>query len=144
MGSVLLETALVMPIALILFVGVIDFGRAYYTLAVAQKSVRAAVRYLTTLPPSGLCASAGAVNGWGVDKSKNLALYGNLAGSGSVRIPGWSSTNFTITSSACPVAAGATIHVNATVPFTALTWGYLGLPKTMTMVTDYEGKWIGQ
>lgn len=143
-GTSIIEAAIVIPIAIILFVGVLDFGRVYYTRATAQKSIRAAVRYLSTLPANGICTTTGAPSLWGVQKSKNLALYGNVDGTGSIRLKNWSSGNITVNSSVCPIAAGATVGISATVPFQALVWRYVGLPGSITLRVNYEAKWIGQ
>lgn len=140
-GTSLIEAAIVVPIAAVLLIGVIDFGRAYYNLAVAQKSVRAAVRYLTSIPTSGLCPAAVGATPWGWTKSKNLAAYGNIDGTGKARV---TFDTFTVTTTSCPVVAGNTVKVAATFTFKALAWQYLGFSKTQSMKVNYEAKWIGQ
>lgn len=143
-GTALLEMAIVLPVSVALFIGVIDVGRAYFTRATGEKSIRAAVRYMTTLPASGVCPVSGTPPAWGVVRATNLALYGNIQGTGNVRIANWGTGNFTVTSTACPVAPGATIKISATVPFTAVGWQYMGLPATLNMTVQHEEKWIGQ
>lgn len=143
-GTALLEMAIVLPVSVALFIGVIEVGRAYFTRATGEKSIRAAVRYLTNLPASGICTTTGSPTGWGVLRAQNLALYGNVQGTGSVRVAGWSVGDITVTSSVCPIAAGAMIKISATVPFKAVGWQYMGLPATLNMTVQHEEKWIGQ
>ena len=140
-GASLVEAALVIPIAIALLVGVMDFGRAYFTLATAEKSVGAAVRYLTFLPGSAICDGT---TPWGVTKAKNVALYGNVDGTGSVLVRGWQASNITVTvTPACPIANGSVIRIDADVPFTSVGWAILGFSSTTTLKAKYEGKWIG-
>src|SRR5690242_2256134 len=88
-GTALVETALIMPLAIILMVGVVDFGRVFMTRATAQKSMRDGARYLTLLPASAVC-------GWGLTNAKNLAVYGNLAGTGTPLVTGWAITDVSL------------------------------------------------
>lgn len=140
-GAAFIEAAFVIPLALALMVGVTDFGRAFSTLATAEKSIGAAVRYLTFLPGSGVCTGT---TPWGITKAKNIALYGNTAGTGSLTVKGWQADNITVTvTPACPMQLGAVIRINADVPFTPIGWTIFGLSSTMTLKAKYEGKWIG-
>ena len=129
-----------LPVIAIIMGGIYDFGRAYATLSAAQKSLRGAVRYLT-LQPSGLVCS-----NWGVTNAKNLALYGNIAGTGTLLIPGWQASNLSLD---LPVSCSSTtavgvIKMSATVPYSSLMWGIVGLPNTITMTAAHQERWIGQ
>jgi hypothetical protein len=137
-GTALVEASVVIPIAIVIFIGLIDFGRAYFTLATAQKSTRDAVRYLTTLPPGTIC-------GWGLTRAKNLARYGNIAASGNALVPNWTATQITLKQPNCssPVTAASIVQIQADVPFTPLVWPAIGLPSSMTLKVDYQARWIG-
>ena len=140
-GAAFIEAAFVIPLALTLMVGVMDFGRAYFTLAGAEKSIGAAVRYLTLLPGSAVCTGS---TPWGITNAKNIALYGNIAGSGTLTVKGWQASNITVTvTPACPMQAGAVIRINADVPFSPVGWTIFGFPSSLTLTAKYEGKWIG-
>ena len=135
-GTAIIEAALARPTAIVLTAGLIDFGRAYFTLATAQKSTRNAVRYLTTLPPAAVCD-------WGLVRARNLARFGNVDGSGRPLVANWEANQIKLTSPACPATTAGTIRVQADVPFSPMVWQMVGLPKDMTLKVDYEARWIG-
>jgi TadE-like protein len=90
-GSVLVESTILLPIAMSLMVGVLGFGMGFWTWATGNKSVRDAARYLGALPSSVLSPGgtwAGCPT-WAVTDAQNLAIYGNITGSGSALVPGW-------------------------------------------------------
>src|SRR5215468_10877208 len=97
-GSALVETAVILPIMISLMVGGVDFGMAFSAHATVGKSVRDAARYLGSLPP---WPTPVACNNWAQTNAKNLAVYGNLAGTGSPLIPGWSTGNVSISFTDC-------------------------------------------
>jgi len=138
-GSALVEMVIVVPLALAILAGAVDFGMAFATQATASKSVRDAARYLTTLPSSAVC-------GWGVTNAKNLVVYGNGSGSGSSLISGWSVSNVTITTSPASCASTPmTIIVNATVPYTPIIVGSLfPIRSAFTLTAQHEEPWLGQ
>jgi Flp pilus assembly protein TadG len=112
-GNALIETIIILPLAISLMIGLVDFGWALSMQATANKSVRGAARYLGTLPPGTACTN------WAVANARNLAIYGNLAGTGTKLIPGWepdqTSNNVTVDCSTPDV-----IIVSATVPVNSL------------------------
>jgi Flp pilus assembly protein TadG len=118
-SAALLEATLIVPPTVALMVGVVDFSVALTTEATAGKSVRDAARYLASLPAIAVCPSSG--TGWGVSNAQNLAVYGNIAGTGNPLISGWSPSDVQVTYS-----AGCTnsppepfnITVTATFPYT--------------------------
>ena len=60
----------------------------------------------------------------GQTKAKNLAVYGNLTGTGNPLIAGWSTSNVTISTDPLGCAAGyTTISVSATIPYTSIIAG---------------------
>jgi hypothetical protein len=137
-GTALIEAALVLPVAVILMVEVVDFGRFFMTRATAEKSMRDGVRYLTLLP-------AGAVCGWGLDNAKRLAVFGNLAGTGDPVVSGWATTDVSLsTPSTCTTSPLGVIRLTANVPFAATMWQAIGLPATITLSVQHEERWIGQ
>jgi hypothetical protein len=75
-GAVMLETALILPLALLICFGVAEFGRAISMYMTVDSAMRGAARYLARVPTDG-------VPGWGLTKATNLALYGNVEGTGS-------------------------------------------------------------
>ena len=139
-GTSILETAVVLPLLIILMGGVYDFGRAYGTMSAGQKSMRAAVRYLTRLPAETVC------NSWALTQAKNIALYGNTAGTGSLLIPNWTAGDITLTTKPtnCPATSVTNINMSANVPYSSLMWSVIGLGNNTTMRVEHEEKWVGQ
>ena len=138
-GSAAVEMTIIVPMAVSLMAGGVDFGMALATQATGVKAVRDAARYLGTLPPSVVC-------GWGQTNAQNLAVYGNLAGTGNPLITGWSTSNVTITTS--PTAnCGAgytTIIVTATIPYTSIILASMPIAGTINLSARHEEPSIGQ
>jgi hypothetical protein len=139
-GSALVEATIVLPVAIILMAGGIEFGIAYSASSTADKSMRDATRYLARVPQSAVC-------GWGLNKAKNLAVYGNTAGTGDPLIPNWSTSNITLAQPSDCTTSFSIIQLTATVPFTApsqlLSW--IGLPNSLTIINiQHEERWISE
>ena len=81
---------LLIPLIMITF-GTTEYGRALYEYDTLAKSVRNAARYLTTQAP-----------GNGFDTAKNLAVYGNEAGTGPALAPGLTTAMVQICDSSFP------------------------------------------
>jgi Flp pilus assembly protein TadG len=81
-GVALVEFALILPFLLLLTFLATEFGRAMYQYEALTKSARDAARYLTTQLP-----------GTQITEAKNLAVYGNLAGTGTPLVPGLTLSN---------------------------------------------------
>jgi Flp pilus assembly protein TadG len=77
-GIQLVELTIVLPIFLMLFAAVAEFGRYFYEYTTLAKSSRAAVRYLVTARTDGTDDLAAA----------NLVVYGNVNGSGAPLLTG--------------------------------------------------------
>jgi hypothetical protein len=127
-GTATLEGALVMPVAIALMAGGVEFGRVYSTASTADKSMRSAARYLARVPIGAICD-------WGLTNVKELAVYGNLAGSGNPLLKSWSTSNVTLQQ---PSDCGALpnpiiIQLKATVPFTSMMLSAVGLSNSITM-----------
>jgi Flp pilus assembly protein TadG len=142
-----------MPLVISLMVGSTDFGRAFAVSSTADKSLRDAARYLARVPCDsgalGSCTSATTtICGWGLTNAKNLAVYGKLTVSAGDQplIPGWSTSDITLTLPAnCAALPSPTvIRLEATVPFTGLMLGAVGLSNAITMYAQHEERWIGE
>ncbi|PZF78186.1 hypothetical protein DK847_07175 [Aestuariivirga litoralis] len=141
-GASLVEAALIIPVFTIIIGGLMDFGLAYGEVLTAQKSLRDATRYLSILPSGAVCT-------WGKTKALNLAGYGNLAGTGSPVIKGWTapiSNHVTlVTPTTCSSSTDVgVISMKATVPYTAIVWPMVGLPASINFEVKHEERWIGQ
>jgi Flp pilus assembly protein TadG len=83
-GVQLLELAIVLPILLVLFGAVAEFGRYFYEYTTVAKGARLGARYLI---------SRSVTDPQNVSNAKNLVAYGNTAGTGTPILPGLSATN---------------------------------------------------
>jgi len=86
-GVQLVELALVLPILLLLFGAVAEFGRYFYEYTTVAKGARVGARYL---------AAKSATNTNWQANAKNLVVYGNTAGTGSPILSGLSTANVTV------------------------------------------------
>lgn len=84
-GVQLLETAIVIPIMLVLFGAVAEFGRYFYEYTTVAKAARVGARYLAA-------KSVNSSTNYEA-QAKNLVVYGNIAGSGTPVLPGLSTAN---------------------------------------------------
>jgi Flp pilus assembly protein TadG len=108
-GVQLLEIAIVIPILLVMFAAVAEFGRYFYEYTTLAKGSRIGARYLASKSVTST------TNYQAI--AKNLIVYGNTAGTGSPILSGLTTDNVTVT------YAGGTS----------------GLPETVTVsITGYE------
>ena len=86
-GVQLVELAIVLPVFLMLFGAAAEFGRYFYEYTTLDKATRAASRYLATA----------AVNGTEDTRARNIAVYGNMDGTGTPIVSGLTTANVVIT-----------------------------------------------
>jgi Flp pilus assembly protein TadG len=102
-GTQLVELALVIPLMLMIFAAVAEFGRYFYTYTTLAKGTRAGARYLINKPVGTETTAA-----------KNLVVYGNLTGTGTPLITGLTTSNVTVTSTGGMPTAPDTITITIT------------------------------
>lgn len=98
-GLQLVELAIALPVMILLFAAVAEFGRYFQEYTTLAKGSRVAVRYLATARTNGLDDLA----------AQNLVVYGNMAGTGSPIVPGLDTSNVLITrrnAAGSPVSGG--------------------------------------
>lgn len=93
-GQSVLEFALILPLMLVVTLGIIEFGRAYYQYNTLTKAIRDGARYMS----KHVYSSAYETN------TKNLVVYGNTFGTGTPILPGLTTAKIVVT----PVPSGAT------------------------------------
>ena len=84
-GVQLLEVAIVIPILLVLFGAVAEFGRYFYEYTTAAKGARVGARYLAS-------KSVNSATNYEA-QAKNLVVFGNIAGTGTLVLPGMTTAN---------------------------------------------------
>src|SRR5215218_6442700 len=85
-GVQLVELAIVLPIMLLLFAAVAEFGRYFYEYTTVAKGARAGARYLAS---KSVTSSETDWKG----NAKNIVVYGNAAGSGTAILSGLTPAN---------------------------------------------------
>lgn len=85
-GVQLLELAIVIPIMLLLFAAVAEFGRYFYEYTTLAKGARVGARYLASK-----CATGSPTN-WR-DNGKKVVVFGNTAGTGTPILTGLETAN---------------------------------------------------
>lgn len=88
-GVQLVELAIVIPILLLLFAAVAEFGRYFYEYTTVAKGARVGARYLAAKAVKSTSTN------WQAN-AKNLVVYGNTAGTGSPILTGLSTANVTV------------------------------------------------
>lgn len=89
-GSSTVEFAMMLPLLLLLVVMVSEFGMMFYQLNALNKSVQSAARYLSDVSDNNTNTSTDVTN------AKNLAVYGNSAGTGTPVVSGFAIANVVV------------------------------------------------
>lgn len=90
-GSSVVEFAIVLPLLLFLIFVVFEFGTLLYRHNAVTKSVQIAARYLSDVSVAQANTPTDKIN------AQNLAIYGNIAGTGEALVPGLTSADIVIT-----------------------------------------------
>jgi Flp pilus assembly protein TadG len=99
-GTQMIEFAIIFPVLLLMFAGVTELGRLFYTYNTLAKATRSGARYLSTAQSvSGSTAAA-----------TNMVMCGNAAGCGGVNQPAVIVPNLTVNNIVItPPVNGATV-----------------------------------
>ena len=106
-GVQLLEVAIVIPILLVLFAGVAEFGRYFYEYTTLAKASRLGARYLASKSANSETNNYQSI-------ARNIVVYGNAAGTGSPILDGLSPNNVTITYQGGTTGVPDTVTVSIT------------------------------
>ncbi|HEY0728995.1 MAG TPA: TadE family protein [Pyrinomonadaceae bacterium] len=85
-GVQLLELAIVLPIMMMMFASLAEFGRYFYEYSTAAKGARLGARYLASK------SATSNTKDWEVI-AKNIVVFGNAAGDGDPILPGMTTAN---------------------------------------------------
>ena len=103
-GSVLVEMTLIAPLMLVLSAGVFEFGNLIHQKLLIEAGLSDAARFAARCNSKMYTDFGLAAIDCG-DRAKNIAVFGNYAGTGSARVSGWTKTDVTIA-----IAAGGSCH----------------------------------
>jgi Flp pilus assembly protein TadG len=166
-GNAAVEMALVFPFLLLLMFGSIDLGNYFLSEHVVDKAVRDAARYAARLPvvnsygTTNYDCSTNTVATTAQTSIQQVARFGDPSGSGSARLPGWTSNSMATVTLTCDTTStdsyvnagiytdfpnsGAVpvITVSATVPYSTL-FGLAGLATaTLNLNAQNQAAVIG-
>lgn len=106
-GVQLLEVAIVLPILVLLFAGVAEFGRYFYEYTTVAKAARSGARYLASK------SATSTTNNWQAN-AKNIVVYGNTDGTGAPVLPGLTASNVTVAYQGGTAGVPDTVKVSIT------------------------------
>lgn len=141
-GTALVESAIALPVFLLLVGGVYEFSFFVYQEQLATSGVRDAARYLAlTADPTSTTDQIGA---------KNLAVTGSIGG-GPARVSGWTTADVSVAvgsvaNSAGTYGGGSTVRiVTVSTSFVAPSLGFLGLLglHKPTISVSHQERYIG-
>src|ERR1041384_4968015 len=107
-GVQLVEIAIVIPILLMLFAAVGEFGRYFYEYTTLAKAARVGARLMAAKPVSSPTTD------WQL-AAKRLVVYGNTAGTGSPVLPGLTIANVDLVFEGGTYSSGAGVPATVTV-----------------------------
>lgn len=91
-GAAAVEVGLAFPFIVLFASGLFEYGALFYNYELIQTGVRDAARYLSRVQsPAAAEATA-----------RNLALYGNVGGTGTARVNSWQASHIQITYETTP------------------------------------------
>jgi Flp pilus assembly protein TadG len=113
-GVATIEAAIAIPLLLLLMFATVEIGRAFVQYAVLTNSVRNAARHLAAKALLGTTQTVFISAGL-LAETRNLAVYGNEAGSGAPKLPAFSTAQVLVAD-----AGENNVRVSATYPFLPL------------------------
>ncbi len=142
-GTALIESAIVLPVFLMLIGGVFEFGYFFYQQQLLTTGVRDAARYLAL--------TANPNNATYQNDAMRLAVYGAMDRETTARVPGWSTGDVAISVTALDNSSGmycsgctvAVITVSTRLADSSLGFlGLLGL-KIPVISVSHQERWVG-
>lgn len=134
-GTAIIEATIVLPVAISLLVGGVEFGFVFSAYGTASKSMRDAARYLARVPADKICS-------WGLDDAKNIAVYGKLNPTAADKpiLPKFSLGDVSLIAPDCsgPVSSPSTIELKAVIPYSTLMFAH-----SWTLNVRHEEPYIG-
>jgi Flp pilus assembly protein TadG len=130
-GLAIVEFAVSVPVLLFLMVATADIVRAFTQYSTLSNGVRDGTFYLarhSILGTSGVVNVSNAT----IDATRRLVMYGNIGGSGSLRVPGLATGQIAVTN-----AGGGNVRVVVTYPYQSLFGGTIqtfGIGSNISMV----------
>lgn len=110
-GVAAVEFVVTMPLVLLLMLGGAELGRVFVHYTQLSHLVRDAARYVSENSINGTTGVV-SISSTTVNRARNLAVYGNIAGSGSPKLPQYQTSHVQVVN-----AGGDNIRVASTYPY---------------------------
>lgn len=104
-GVQLVELAIVLPLMLLMFAAVAEFGRYFHEYSTAAKAARLGARYLASKSATSNKTDYEVI-------AKNIVVYGNPAGDGDPILPGMTVANVDVQYSGTPASVPQLVTVS--------------------------------
>ena len=111
LGLAAVEFVICAPLLLLLLLGCAELGRAFIHYATLSYTIRDSARFVTLNSINGTTGIV-QLTTTAVTQAKNLAVYGNVGGTGAPRLP-----NYQVNHVAVQGVGGSNIRVTATYPY---------------------------
>jgi Flp pilus assembly protein TadG len=129
-GLATVEFAIAAPVLCLLVLAAAELGRAFVQHTILSYAVREGARYVSQNSVDGNTGVVG-ITATAATSGKNVVVYGNIAGTGSPRLPGFATSQVTVTSSLNNVSVVATYPYTPMVGSRLPTFGF-GAPISLT------------
>src|SRR5262245_49037328 len=136
-GVELIEFALVLPLLLLLCMGIIEFGRAYYTYNILAKAVRDGARFLS----AGMVTSTGTIDTTIANQTKSVVVYGTVTNTGSPKLPAFTTAQVSLPAVTVVSAAEQYVTVGVNYPYTPL---FPAVMPTLTLSPKVTMLFVGR
>ncbi len=110
-GIAAVEFVVTAPFVLLLLVAGAEFGRAFVHYATLSYSIRDSARFVSENSINGTTGVV-LLSGTTITQAKNLAVYGNIGGTGNAKLPDFQTGHVAVVD-----AGGDNIRVTATYPY---------------------------
>jgi Flp pilus assembly protein TadG len=135
-GAEVLEFALVLPLLLLCCLGLIEFGRAYYTYNILAKAVRDGARFAS----ADRISTTGVIPSGTVTNVQRVVVYGNTTGTGAIKLPGLATGQVSVTPNSISVSEHY-VRVGVAYPYTPLF--SMVMPATITFSPTVKMRFVG-
>lgn len=110
-GIAVVEFVITAPFMLLLLLGSTELGRAFVQYATLSHSIRDSARFVSENAISGTTGVV-SLTATVITQAQNLAVYGNVAGTGNARLPAYQPSHVTVVD-----AGNSNIRVTASYPY---------------------------
>jgi len=135
-GVELVEFALVLPFLLLCCVGMIEFGRAYFTYNILTKAVRDGARFAS----ADRISTTGVIPSGTVTNVQRVVVYGNTTGTGTPKLVGLSTAQVSVTPDRVSVSEQ---YITVGVAYSYAPLSRMIMPASITLSPTVKMRFVG-